>query len=229
MALRLASTTATSTSPFKPFFDRLVEDGRISLGQKTDAVKTLQVVLKNAVTDPVKSQDPKYRQLKLGNAKLQQRLFSIPVVMEVLELVGFQTQSVDGEECLVLPAQDTISSTPTMGQECVAELQVTQQRLATIAGTGGCTNVKPAVPEKLSEKQKARRLMEERKSKTSSRPRKIASAIWCCWRRTNTLAKTIPTGSQRSVLLVPKRGLAFPPFGTNTGNRIRTCVFWLGM
>jgi hypothetical protein len=153
MTLRLSTA---SESKFKPFFDRLLEDGRITLGQKTDAVKTLQVVLKNAVIDPVKSQDPKYRQLKLGNPKLQQRMFCIPVVMEILQLVGFQEQTVDGEQCLVLPPTTPASN----GQECMAELQVTQQRLATIAGT--TNNVKVAVPEKLSEKQKARMLMEEK-------------------------------------------------------------------
>ena len=150
MVLRLSTT---SESKFKPLFDRLLEDGRITLGQKADAVKTLQVVLKNAVSDPVKSQDPKYRLLKLGNAKLQQRLFSIPVVMEILQLVGFQQQMVDGEDCLVLPASSS------MGHECVAELEVTQQRLDAIAGT---SNVKAVVPEKLSEKQKARMLLEEK-------------------------------------------------------------------
>eukprot|EP00526_Cylindrotheca_closterium_P019366 CAMPEP_0113617800 /NCGR_PEP_ID=MMETSP0017_2-20120614/8985_1 /TAXON_ID=2856 /ORGANISM="Cylindrotheca closterium" /LENGTH=216 /DNA_ID=CAMNT_0000527243 /DNA_START=171 /DNA_END=821 /DNA_ORIENTATION=+ /assembly_acc=CAM_ASM_000147 len=160
MALRISSTTSTTTpSAFRPFFDRLVEDGRITMGQKTDAVKTLQLVLKNAITDPVKSQDPKYRQLKLGNAKLQRKLFSIPVVMEILQKVGFQQQTVDGEESLVLPAQNTPN---TMGQDCVEELVVTQQRLAIIAGDSTSANVKAAVPEKLSEKQKARMLMEEK-------------------------------------------------------------------
>ncbi|KAL3937561.1 MAG: hypothetical protein SGBAC_007353 [Bacillariaceae sp.] len=156
MALRLSSAPDKKNS-FTPFFDRLVEDGRITMGQKTDAVKTLQVVLKNAVTDPVKSQEAKYRQLKLGNARLQQRLFSIPVVMEVLQLVGFQPQAVDGEECLVLPLGAT-----AMGQECVEELVVTQQRLAFIAGDSIMSNVKATVPEKLSEKQKARKLLEEK-------------------------------------------------------------------
>lgn len=168
MALRLSSSlsSSSSSSTFRPLFDRLVEDGRITLGQKTDAVKTLQVVLKNAVSDPIKSLDPKYRQLKLGNDKLQQRLFSIPVVMEVLQLVGFQQQTVDGEECLVLPAQTGSGAAGgggggNRGPECVAELQVTRQRLAFIASPNS-TNV-PVVPaDKMSEKQKARKLKEER-------------------------------------------------------------------
>jgi len=163
MTLRLSSTSAESK--FKPFFDRLLEDGRITLGQKTDAVKTLQVVLKNAIADPVKSQDPKYRQLKLENPKLQQRLFSIPVVMEILQAVGFREQMVDGNRCLFLPVPDTTTVSSSSGQECLAELHVTQQRLASIAGTTSSSsnnNVKAAVPEKLSEKQKARKLMEEK-------------------------------------------------------------------
>ncbi|CAJ1945952.1 unnamed protein product [Cylindrotheca closterium] len=152
-----SSTSSSTPSTFRPFFDRLVEDGRITMGQKTDAVKTLSLVLKNAVIDPLKSKDPKYRQLKLHNVKLQQRLFSIPVVMDILTTVGFQQQTVDGEACLVLPLEKDAS---TLGQECVAELAMTQQRLAFIAGD--TSNAKPVVPEKLSEKQKARKLLEEK-------------------------------------------------------------------
>jgi hypothetical protein len=147
MALRLSSASGS-----KPFCERLVEDGRLSLGQKTDALKTARVLISNTV-DPAKSQDPKFRRLKLGNAKLQQKIFSIPVMMELLQFVGFEHQSVEGEDCLVMKDGFTQPC-----QACLVDLQVAQDRLA--ASSTNNNNMNAPVLEKLTEKQKARVLLE---------------------------------------------------------------------
>jgi hypothetical protein len=148
MTLRLSSTSGC-----KPFFERLVEDGRLSLGQKTDALKTARVLISNAV-DPAKSQDPKFRRLKLGNAKLQQKIFSIPVMMELLQFVGFEHQSVEGEACLVMKDGFTEPC-----QACLVDLQVAQDRLTTLSTN---ININAPVLEKLTGKQIERRLLEEK-------------------------------------------------------------------
>lgn len=148
MTLRLSSTSGC-----KPFFERLVEDGRLSLGQKTDALKTARVLISNAV-DPAKSQDPKFRRLKLGNAKLQQKIFSIPVMMELLQFVGFEHQSVEGEDCLVMKDGFTEPC-----QACLVDLQVAQDRLTTLSTN---ININAPVLEKLTGKQIERRLLEEK-------------------------------------------------------------------
>jgi hypothetical protein len=148
MTLRLSSTSGC-----KPFFERLVEDGRLSLGQKTDALKTARVLISNAV-DPAKSQDPKFRRLKLGNAKLQQKIFSIPVMMELLQFVGFEHQSVEGEACLVMKDGFTEPC-----QACLVDLQVAQDRLTTLSTN---ININAPVLQKLTGKQIERRLLEEK-------------------------------------------------------------------
>jgi hypothetical protein len=148
MTLRLSSTSGC-----KPFFERLVEDGRLSLCQKTDALKTARVLISNAV-DPAKSQDPKFRRLKLGNAKLQQKIFSIPVMMELLQFVGFEHQSVEGEACLVMKDGFTEPC-----QACLVDLQVAQDRLTTLSTN---ININAPVLEKLTGKQIERRLLEEK-------------------------------------------------------------------
>jgi hypothetical protein len=153
MTLRLSPVTGCG-----PYFDRLIEDGRLSLGQKTDAVKTLGVVLKNLV-DPVKSQDPKYRKLKLGNVKLQAKLFHIPCMMELLTYLGFEQKIEDGENYLVI-----MSTNDERYQMCFQQdIPTTQTRLTALATNSNSNyNCIAKIPEKLSEKQKARKLLEEK-------------------------------------------------------------------
>lgn len=154
MVLRLSS--ATTSSSCKLFLDRLVEDGRLPLDQKTDALKTARLLIANTV-DSTKSRDPKYLRLKLGNAKLQQKIFSIPTMMDLLKFVGFEQQSVDGEDCLVMK-----EGCQEMCQAGLAELKVAQDRLAVLSLSTSINSAPAVMEEKLSEKQKARRLLEEK-------------------------------------------------------------------
>jgi hypothetical protein len=139
------------------------------------------VVLRNLV-DPIKSQDVKYRTLKLDNAKLHQKLFSITYMRDLLGVLGFcESTNADGVSCLMMEDQKVASSqTQTTVTGCLEELVQTQENLTTEP-----TNKKPKVQsqsqaqsmavdeqpakvfyhgdlDKLSEKQKARRMLAEK-------------------------------------------------------------------
>lgn len=128
------------------------------------------MVIKNLV-DPVKSQDVKYRTLKLDNPKLQAKLWNIQYVKtEILESIcGF----VAVDESMTLldpPSTFTMQSILKPLQDSIA-LALSQLSNST---NSMVTNKKPKLqssssdlesqqPEaKLSEKQKAKRLLEEK-------------------------------------------------------------------
>ena len=167
MALRLSSSPTTSTANY---VNRLVGDPSRTMLQKKNCLTVLKVVLKNLV-DPSKSGDIKYRTLKLDNPKLQEKLFSIPYIKEMLEqTLGFEESTTpENDPCLVMT---TLPSDLTILRNCLDE--VSSSLAAINASSGGdisgnieplhqC-NKKPRLPptEQLSEKQKARRLMEEK-------------------------------------------------------------------
>eukprot|EP00980_Cylindrotheca_fusiformis_P005541 scaffold1172_cov115-Cylindrotheca_fusiformis.AAC.16 len=153
MTLRLSATSSSSSGGSKPFLDRLIEDGRLSLDQKMAAVKTASLLIANTI-DPTKSQDPKYRKLKLGNSKLRERIFCLPSMMELLQYVGFEHRSDGEEKCLVMR-----DGREQVCKRCLVDLHVAQERLALVSNP--TTSAPPLVEEKLSEKQKARRIREE--------------------------------------------------------------------
>ena len=115
------------------------------------------MIVKNLL-DPQKSQDAKYRTLKLDNPKLQSKLFSIAFVRDwLVDGIGFVEEET---QCLTITVEQCSNLSPTI-------LQVLQQSLSSLGSSVSNSivnnnNKKKAVEEKLSEKQKARRLWEER-------------------------------------------------------------------
>ena len=116
------------------------------------------MIVKNLL-DPQKSQDAKYRTLKLDNPKLQSKLFSIAFVRDwLVDGIGFVEEET---QCLTITVEQCSNLSPTI-------LQVLQQSLSSLGSSvsnsivNNNNNKKKAVEEKLSEKQKARRLWEER-------------------------------------------------------------------
>jgi len=118
------------------------------------------VIVKNLL-DTQKSQDAKYRTLKLDNPKLQSKLFSIAFVRDwLVDGIGFVEEET---QCLTITVEQCSNLSPTI-------LQALQQSLSSLGSSGSIVsnnhnnndNKKKAVEEKLSEKQKARRLWEER-------------------------------------------------------------------
>ena len=137
-------------------------------------------MVKNLV-DPIKSQDVKYRTLKLDNAKLQAKLWNVPHVRtDLLEAIcGFV--QVDGTMILLdPPSQFTMQSIlkPFLDSIGLALNQLTNTNSTTTTNTFAiATNKKPklesqssslssssssSLEPKLSEKQKAKRLLEEK-------------------------------------------------------------------
>ncbi|KAL7448150.1 hypothetical protein ACHAWC_000395, partial [Mediolabrus comicus] len=76
--------------------------------QKIACLKTLRIVVKN-LSDPVKSTDPKFRQLKLSNEKVKAKISPCPAAIDYMKAIGFsQITDTDGEEYLRIDAAKTI-------------------------------------------------------------------------------------------------------------------------
>jgi len=170
MALRLSSPQASyGSSPTNTYVQRLVNDVTISTTQKTDCLKTLSVVVKNLL-DPAKSQDAKYRTLKLDNAKLQQKLYSIGYVKDLLKVIGFVQQTgPEGGPVLTLPLDALrVDRLQTFSNELAQASQTVAMSNPTTSSSSSSslqpTNKKPRVLDdsNLTSKQKARILLDEK-------------------------------------------------------------------
>lgn len=155
----------------------LVLDNSTTAEQKADCLKLLKVVLKN-LADPVKSQDPRYLQLKLENPKVRAKILPCPSSVEYLKAVGFQEANDEqGERILrkdkaldldhmqaslqeVMNALDFVEPTPlkTPSVENVAKKHRTEMV------EEKKVDAVPLMPERLSEKQKARIQAEKQKA-----------------------------------------------------------------
>lgn len=156
--------------------------------QKIDCLKLLSVVVKN-LGNPAKVSDPKYRQLRLSNEKVQQKLLPCPSAMDYMKAIGFnEVTDSDGAVFLRIPGEVSIDLAQM--QSSLVELNNAIEML------GGTVSAKKIVqpstktfveekktPEgiiirssklvstsypstgKMSEKQKARELMEKKRKK----------------------------------------------------------------
>jgi len=133
----------------------------------------MKLIIKN-LADPVKAQDAKYRQLKLDNAKIQQKLVPVLSALEYLKAIGFLEASQENIQVLRVENPDVAVMK--------ASLQEVTNALEMVAPSAAVTS-KPSIKkarmeveeekksddplpvERLSEKQKARRLMEEKERK----------------------------------------------------------------
>jgi len=168
---------------------RITEDTSVSLTQKSDCLKTLGIVLKNLIdaSKGASIDGAKYRTLKTDNPKLRSRLFCCDGVRSLLldaDLVGMvATESAlttatdvpspelrDAIGLRVLPAVSTAQ------REIAARLErdgsngtsTKKAKLSEHDSNGRRSALVPSssaapVVEKLSEKQKARRLLEEKR------------------------------------------------------------------
>ena len=197
-----SSSSSTSTCIGDETINRLVQDASFSVEQKIQALKTLQIVIKNLL-DPVKSQHVKYRTLKLDNVKLQERLLYIPYIQtDVLERqLGFVPSNsssstiTDGgennneQEAILVVHQINVDATNQVQKAIMTSLQQlgdcddddvgnvmtsnnknnnnSNKKLKLVVAGDNTKNNNDGTPvivvgmEKLSEKQKARRLQEK--------------------------------------------------------------------
>lgn len=135
------------------------------------------------LADPVKSNDPKFRQLKLSNEKIKTKIKPFPSAIDYMKAIGFsQVTDSDGEEYLRIDATKTIDVSNM--QSSLVELNNALEMLTPKDVNPSFTEEKKAADgllprkrtqptsmssstatEKLSEKQKARLLMEEKERK----------------------------------------------------------------
>ena len=94
--------------------DNLLElhEATLQLGdrQKAAALSLLRTVVKN-LSVPTKSQDPKYRQIRLSNEKVKARLLPCPSAVDYMKAIGFVEISDvdDGSEYLRIEADKEVS------------------------------------------------------------------------------------------------------------------------
>ncbi|KAG7341750.1 PUB domain containing protein [Nitzschia inconspicua] len=176
MTLRLSSSaTLSSSSSSSPsvYIERIAQDTTLSLSQKTDCLKTLSVILKNLI-DPTKGSSTaenddssiKYRTLKRDNPKLATRLFCVSHTYDLFLQLGFVSTS-DGTVLIMEePPSPTIQG---IIQSMLLPVITDKQ---TLLSTSSVSNKKPKLLygeahekediSKLSEKQKARRLLAQK-------------------------------------------------------------------
>ncbi|KAL9183496.1 hypothetical protein ACHAXT_004352 [Thalassiosira profunda] len=151
--------------------------------QKIAALKTLRIVVKN-LADPQKNADPKYRQLKLSNEKVKAKIAPCPSAIDYMKALGFAVVvEEDGDE--VVEYLRLTKEVPVAHmQEALAELNAAidllvpketsfaeekktpegiiikqSSSLSTASSSSG------AATGKMSEKQKARLLMEKKRQR----------------------------------------------------------------
>jgi len=169
------------------YLKEITGDASLSPTQKTVCLKTLSVVLTNLI-DPTKGSSSdsatglKYRTLKLDNPKLGARLFCSGTVRRLLldpTLVGMVARSAannnntttnDDDNLLVMEEAPSRAIADKIGLTVLPAVSTAHKAVAaratqpTTSTTQTATaTATPVVPEKLSEKQKARRLLEEKR------------------------------------------------------------------
>lgn len=148
--------------PFSPLTMRLTQgivtfetDVNVSLADKASVLKMLKTILAN-LADPVKQNDPKYRQLRLGNAKIASMTL-YPVIMSLLVSLGFARITQDDGESLLkitgtVPATISTHATQVAAAYERVAAQVLQKKSLNTSGT---------TTTELTSKQKARIVTEQ--------------------------------------------------------------------
>ena len=152
--------------------------------QKVACLKTLRIVVKN-LADPLKSADPKYRQLKLSNEKVKEKIKPCPSALDYMKAIGFVVHTEieeGGAEVQYLRIDSAIISIPQM-KASLAELNNAIDLLVPKAKELASFSEEKKTPEGISrsssssssstatgstrmlEKQKARLLMEAKRKR----------------------------------------------------------------
>lgn len=154
--------------------------------QKIACLKTLRIVVKN-LADPSKNSDPKYRQLKLSNEKVKAKISPCPSAIDYMKAIGFViVNEEDGEEYLRIETSTTINVSHMNSSLCelnnaidmlqpketfIEEKKTPEgiiipqnSSLSTTAGAKASSS-SAATTGKMSEKQKARLLMEKKRER----------------------------------------------------------------
>ena len=150
----MAAATLTITSSASVPLNQFLNDVNIGKKQKAETLQIVTTILRNIAT----KDDPKYRQLRLENNKIKQNIGAFPSILLYFQKIGFAVVNAAGqEEHLLRVDNPDMSIMQASHQQAKAAYESIQRDLeASIAGESSASTV-------LSEKQKARRLLEEKK------------------------------------------------------------------
>ena len=150
----MAAATLTITSSASVPLNQFLNDVNIGKKQKAETLQIVTTILRNIAT----KDDPKYRQLRLENNKIKQNIGVFPSILLYFQKIGFAVVNAAGqEEHLLRVDNPDMSIMQASHQQAKAAYESIQRDLeASVAGESSASTV-------LSEKQKARRLLEEKK------------------------------------------------------------------
>lgn len=149
MAMRL-SMTSTSLQTFEM-------DVNVSNVSKSEVLKFLSVIIQNLLKS---GDDPKYRQLRLSNAKIQRMTAHAAVMSYFQQVVGFETIQENGESLLrIVRAVPSESSLESALKEVTCARERIESRIPKTVSNSSSAN---SLPEILTAKQKTRKMMEEK-------------------------------------------------------------------
>ena len=140
-------------------------DVNISLADKTAVLKMLRTILQN-LADPVKSQDAKYRQLRLSNAKIQNMTRHVVIMSFLQHTVGFQRVTEGQETLLRIPEAPDVSKM----KSALVPVAAAYERIHTRT-LHHSSSSNTSTGSTMSEKQKARQLAEQRAAKEKEEAR----------------------------------------------------------
>lgn len=157
--------------------------------QKIECLKLLKVVVKN-LSDATKCCDPKYRQLRLSNEKVEKKLLPCPSAISYLEAIGFQkVTDQDGSRLLRIVESVTVdvnkmeaslleltnalemlghNSSEMKKSSSFVEEKKTPEGYTTLGKSLSSTSISSTNSGPMSEKQKARLLMEKKRQREAA-------------------------------------------------------------
>mmetsp|Transcript_2477 Transcript_2477/g.3786 ORF Transcript_2477/g.3786 Transcript_2477/m.3786 type:complete len:211 (+) Transcript_2477:42-674(+) len=139
----------------------LVLDSATTSEQKTNCLKLMKVVVKN-LFDSDKNKDEKYRQLKLDNQKVRDKLLTCKSAVDYLKAIGFvETTSTENTPVLRVDNIPDLEILQTSMEQLNNALQILLPKKDDVTKSNSSAFKHP-IEEKLSEKQRARRLLEEK-------------------------------------------------------------------
>eukprot|EP00565_Helicotheca_tamesis_P004714 CAMPEP_0185732582 /NCGR_PEP_ID=MMETSP1171-20130828/16726_1 /TAXON_ID=374046 /ORGANISM="Helicotheca tamensis, Strain CCMP826" /LENGTH=238 /DNA_ID=CAMNT_0028402107 /DNA_START=33 /DNA_END=749 /DNA_ORIENTATION=- len=165
--------------------------------QKAECLKLLRVVVKN-LSDPVKAQDPKYRQLRMSNEKVQAKLLPCPSAVEYMKSIGFtETVDADGSKYLRIEMTEEVNvshmaaalteltnaldmvdpdaakrAPPSRPASSFAEEKKSPEGIIISRSNSSVSTASASSTSGMSEKQKARLLMEKKRQREADEAKK---------------------------------------------------------
>lgn len=142
------------------------------------------------LADPTKNTDPKYRQLKLSNEKVKAKITPCPSALDYMKAVGFVVLNEGGEEYLRIESSKAIIGSDMeaslaelnnaidmlvpkdVSPSSFSEEKKTPEGFVTRQQSSSVSAASSSVTGKMSEKQKARILMEKKRIREAEEAKK---------------------------------------------------------